>query len=59
MMPTYIGVGLDTMCSSCGVDVRNIQRHDNFHATMLTELEKLRKRIDELERATVRELVTV
>lgn len=60
-MHTYIGVGDVRMCSECGVDVRNIQRHDSFHASMLAELEKLKQRIAELERmannASARELV--
>jgi hypothetical protein len=59
MKPTYTGVGEDCMCNSCGVDVRNINRHDNFHMALNAEIDRLRKRIEELERAANQNLVTV
>lgn len=58
-MHTYIGVGDVRMCSACGVDVRNITRHDSFHTALDAELDRLRERIAVLERNKTLNLVTV
>lgn len=52
-MHTYIGVGDVKMCSDCGVDVRNITRHDKFHAQLdklRTENLELSVKVEKLER---------